>query len=61
MKVFGGERRDITDSATGKRSFGNDVLLLKVQGPNLSLGRDLMFTDSARGKGFVWVRRDVTL
>ena len=54
------ERRDVTDSARGRGSFGRDVILLTVQGGKGSFGRDLNLSDSAKWKVFGGERRDVT-
>ena len=38
----GGEKRDVTDGASGKGSFGRDDMLHREQGGKRSFGRDAM-------------------
>ena len=45
----------------GKGSFGRDVMLLTVQGVKCVVRERRDVTDSARRKGIVRARRDVTM
>ena len=56
---FGVERRDVTDSARRKESFGGDVMLQRVQAGKVLVGRNMMIETVQRTK---WsVRIDLML